>query len=188
MAAALLFLIGVAAVIGGAELVVRGGARLAARLGISPLIIGLTVVAIGTSFPELAVGIDAALQGNGALAVGNIAGTNTFNLLFILGLVAVIRPLPLDSQTIRFDLPFIIASAFVLFLMGLDGWLTTLEGDVVWNAPAVTGKFELALPVTNTDRSGARASPEHCSWLLPPSAVANCSLPSLSKVAISASP
>jgi len=131
MAAALLFLVGVAAVVGGAELVVRGGARLAARLGIPPLIIGLTVVAIGTSFPELAVGIDAALQGNGALAVGNIAGTNTFNLLFILGLVAVIRPLPLDSQTIRFDLPFIIASAFVLFLMGIDGWITTLEGVVL---------------------------------------------------------
>ena len=83
MAAALLFLVGLAAVVAGAELVVRGGARVAARLGVSPLIIGLTVVAIGTSFPELAVGIDSALQGNGALAVGNIAGTNTFNLLFI---------------------------------------------------------------------------------------------------------
>ncbi|WP_173921420.1 calcium/sodium antiporter [Agromyces sp. Marseille-P2726] len=129
--AALVFIVGVVAVIGGAELVVRGGAQLAARLGISPLIIGLTIVAIGTSFPELAVGIDAALQGNGALAVGNIAGTNTFNLLFILGLVAVIRPLPLGSQTIRFDLPFIIGAAFVLFLMGLDGWLTTLEGVIL---------------------------------------------------------
>ncbi|MBX3196468.1 MAG: calcium/sodium antiporter [Microbacteriaceae bacterium] len=126
--AVLIFLIGAVAVVGGAELVVRGGARIAARLGISPLIIGLTVVAIGTSAPELAVGIDAALQGNGALAVGNIAGTNTFNLLFILGLMALIRPLPLATQTLRFDLPFMIGAALLLFLMGIDGWLSTFEG------------------------------------------------------------
>ncbi len=131
MAAALLFLVGLATVVAGAEFVVRGGAKLAARLGVSPLIIGLTVVAIGTSAPELAIGIDAALQGNGALAVGNIAGTNTFNLLFILGLVAVMRPLPLDAQTIRFNLPAFILSAGALFLMGLDGRLTTLEGVIL---------------------------------------------------------
>ncbi|HEY6801371.1 MAG TPA: calcium/sodium antiporter [Agromyces sp.] len=129
--AVLLFLVGVVAVIGGAELVVRGGARVAARLGISPLVIGLTVVAIGTSAPELAVGIDAALRGNGALALGNIAGTNTVNLLFIFGLVAVIRPLPLTRQTIRVDLPFMIAAAVALFVMGLDGKLTTTEGIIL---------------------------------------------------------
>lgn len=156
--AAVTFLVGVVAVVGGAELVVRGGARIAARLGISPLVIGLTVVAIGTSAPELAVGIDAALQGNGALAVGNIAGTNTFNLLFILGLMALIRPLAITSQTIRFDLPFMIAAALLLVLMGFDGALSTIEGIVlitcatlfilltVWNArrqsQAVRAEFE----------------------------------------------
>lgn len=129
--AGLIFAIGVVAVVGGAELVVRGGARIAAHLGISPLIIGLTVVAIGTSAPELAVGIDAALQGNGALAVGNIAGTNVFNLLVILGLMAVIKPLKLTGQTIRFDLPFMIGAALLLLLMGFDGALSTLEGIVL---------------------------------------------------------
>ena len=125
------FLVGVVAVVGGAELVVRGGARIAARLGISPLIIGLTVVAVGTSAPELAVGIDAALTGNGELAVGNIAGTNTFNLLFILGLMALLRPLPITRQTIRFDLPFMIGAALLLVLMGFDGAIGTFEGIVL---------------------------------------------------------
>lgn len=129
--AAVIFLIGVVAVVGGAELVVRGGAKIAARLGISPLVIGLTVVAIGTSAPELAVGIDAALQGNGALAVGNIAGTNTFNLLFILGLMALIKPLTLSPQTLRFDLPFMVAAAVLLLVMGLDGAISTAEAVVL---------------------------------------------------------
>ena len=131
MAALFLFLIGIVAVVAGAELVVRGGAKLAARLGISPLVIGLTVVAVGTSTPELAVGIDAALQGNGALAVGNIAGTSTFNILFILGLVALMKPLAIRSQTLRFDLPFMIVAALALFLMGIDGWLSTFEGIIL---------------------------------------------------------
>ena len=84
--------VGLAALIAGAELLVRSGSALAARLGVSPLLIGLTVVALGTSTPELAVGIDAAVQGNGSLAVGNIAGTNTVNILLILGLSAALRP------------------------------------------------------------------------------------------------
>ena len=86
-------LMGLAALIAGAEWLVRGGSALAARLGVSPLLIGLTIVALGTSTPELAVGIEAALQGNGSLAVGNIAGTNTVNILLILGLSAMLQPL-----------------------------------------------------------------------------------------------
>ncbi|MCK9541298.1 MAG: hypothetical protein M0R03_04620 [Novosphingobium sp.] len=86
-------LAGLAALVTGAELLVRGGSALAARLGISPLHIGLTIVALGTSTPELAVGIEAAIQDNGSLAVGNIAGTNTVNILLILGLSAMLRPL-----------------------------------------------------------------------------------------------
>src|SRR5690606_41608041 len=88
-----------------AELLIRGGSRVASRLGISPIAVGLTFVSIGTSAPELAVGIDAGLQGNGGLVVGNIAGTNVVNVLLILGLSAAIRALPLDSVTLRLDLP-----------------------------------------------------------------------------------
>ncbi|WP_248305668.1 calcium/sodium antiporter [Agromyces sp. H66] len=122
------FLVGLLATIGGAELLVRGGTRLAARLGISPMVIGVTVVSLGTSIPELAIGIDAALRGSGSLALGNIAGTNTLNLLLILGLAAVVQPLTLRSQVIRLDLPIMVAAAVALLLVALDGVVTRLDG------------------------------------------------------------
>jgi len=128
---------GLAALICGAELVVRGGGRLAARLGISPLVIGLTFVALGTSAPELAVGIEAAVQGNGSLAVGNIAGTNIVNILLILGLSALIAPLALRLQTLRFDLPVMVASAAALMIMSWDGVLSRAEGGVLLGGAAV---------------------------------------------------
>lgn len=123
--------IGLLALVGGAELVVRGGSRVAARLGISPIVIGVTVVAFGTSAPELAIGIDAALRGSGSLTVGNIAGTNTLNLLFILGLVALLRPLELRSQTVRLDLPMIVGAALLLWLLAADGRITRIDGGVL---------------------------------------------------------
>ncbi|GAB2474576.1 calcium/sodium antiporter [Xylanimonas ulmi] len=119
---------GLVFLIGGAEFVVRYGTRLARRLGISPLIIGLTVVSIGTSAPELAVGIDAMSRGQGSLVLGNIAGTNMVNLLLILGLAAAIRPITLQRQTFRLDLPAMVGSAVLLLLLSLDGALSTWEG------------------------------------------------------------
>jgi cation:H+ antiporter len=126
-----LALLGLALLLTGAELLTRGGGDVAARLGISPIVIGLTVVAIGTSAPELAVGIDAALQGNGALAVGNIAGTNTVNLLLIFGLSAMLRPLPLRLQTVRMDLPAMVAAAMAVWAMCWDGNLSRSDGVVL---------------------------------------------------------
>ncbi|NKX15775.1 hypothetical protein HGG75_04825 [Ochrobactrum pseudogrignonense] len=94
MTAAILWCaLGLLALVGGADILVRSGSTLARRLSISPLVIGLTFVAIGTSTPELAVGINAALTGEGGLVVGNIAGTNTFGLLFILDYVLSLGPL-----------------------------------------------------------------------------------------------
>lgn len=119
---------GIVVLVAGAEVVVRAGAKVAGDLGIPPIIVGLTIVAIGTSAPELAVGVEAALQGSGALAVGNIAGTNTLNLLLILGLSALIDPLALRLQTLRIDLPVMVASAFALLAMAWDGILTRAEG------------------------------------------------------------
>ncbi|MGE3744521.1 MAG: calcium/sodium antiporter [Sphingomonadaceae bacterium] len=121
-------LVGLTALIAGAELLVRSGSALAARLGISPLLIGLTVVALGTSTPELAVGIDAAIQGNGSLAVGNIAGTNTVNILLILGLSAALRPLAIQMQTLRLELPVIVIASATLLAFAWDGVLSRLEG------------------------------------------------------------
>jgi len=124
----IVFLGGLVVIVVGAEVMLRGSTRIAAMLGIRPILIGLTVVAVGTSAPEFAVGLTAVLEGKGALAVGNIAGTNMLNILFILGLSAAIRPLPLQLQSIRLDVPVMIASAVVLFLMALDGVLSRVEG------------------------------------------------------------
>ncbi len=124
-------LIGLLAVIGGAELVVRGGSRIAARFGISPMVIGVTIVAVGTSAPELAIGIDAAVKGSGSLAIGNIAGTNALNVLFILGLVALLRPVRLHSQTLKLDLPVIVVASALMFLLTADGMLSRLDGALL---------------------------------------------------------
>ncbi len=127
----LLVLVGLALLVAGAELVVRSGTSLAGSLGISPLVIGLTIVSVGTSAPELAVGVAAALHGNGSLAVGNIAGTNLFNILVVLGLAAVIAPVSLPRLSLKLDLPVMTVSAVVLVLMALDGVLTRLEGALL---------------------------------------------------------
>jgi cation:H+ antiporter len=122
---------GLVALIVGADVLVRAGSRLASWLGISPMMIGLTVVSLGTSVPELAVGIDAARSGNPGLAVGNIVGTNLVNLLLILGLSAVLLPIALDRATLRLDLPAMTAAALLLYLLSIDGELTTLDGVIL---------------------------------------------------------
>jgi cation:H+ antiporter len=132
-----IFLGGLVVIVVGAELLLRGATRIAAMLGIKPILIGLTVVAVGTSAPELAVGVTAALEGKGPLAVGNIAGTNIVNILFILGLSAAIRPLPLQLQSIRLDVPVMIASAIALFVMAFDGVLSRTEGLILVAAALV---------------------------------------------------
>ena len=123
--------IGLFALIVGAEALVAGGSELAARMGVSPMIVGMTVVSIGTSLPELAVGIDAARSGSGPLAVGNIVGTNMVNLLLILGLSAAIVPLALRRRTIKIDLPTIVACAVLLWVLAADGELTARDGLVL---------------------------------------------------------
>lgn len=124
-------LLGLVALLVGAEMLVRGGGALAGRLNIPPIIIGITVVSVGTSIPELAVGIGAAWRGEAALAVGNIAGTNMVNLLLILGLSAALRALPISAQTLRLDLPGMVVAAGALVLVSLDGHIATWEGALM---------------------------------------------------------
>ncbi|NTS43859.1 calcium/sodium antiporter [Flavisolibacter sp. BT320] len=126
-----IFLIGLVVITSGAELLLRNATRIAAMLGIKPILIGLTVVSIGTSMPELAVGIKAVQEGKGPMAVGNIAGTNIINILFILGLSAAIRPLKIHLQSIKLDVPVMIATSFALILMAMDGKLERWEGIVL---------------------------------------------------------
>jgi cation:H+ antiporter len=131
MGSALVILAGLAGLLVGAELLVRAATALAAGLGIPPIVIGLTVVSLGTSLPELAIGIDAARQGSPGLAVGNIVGTNLVNLLFILGLSALVRPITFDRLTLRLDLPAMTAASLVLWLLALDGTLGRIEGTAL---------------------------------------------------------
>ncbi|NED65310.1 calcium/sodium antiporter, partial [Streptomyces sp. SID10244] len=127
----MLVVVGLAALIVGAEGLVRGGSAIAARLGISPMLVGVTVVSIGTSLPELAVGIDAAVHDAGPLAVGNIAGTNIVNILLILGLSAAMVPLTLRRQTIRLDLPVMVVSALLLWALAANGSMSRLDGTIL---------------------------------------------------------
>ncbi|MGV1003573.1 MAG: calcium/sodium antiporter [Candidatus Nanopelagicales bacterium] len=124
-------LLGLVALVIGAELVVRGGTAVAAAFAVPPIVIGVTIVSIGTSVPELAVGFDAVSRGEPDLAIGNIAGTNMVNLLLILGLSAILRAIPLQPQTLRIDLPAMVLAAGVLLVFALDGTITSLEGAVL---------------------------------------------------------
>lgn len=123
-----LFLIGLVLLIGGAELLVRGASALAAALRISPLVIGLTIVAYGTSAPELAVSVQSGVAGQGDLALGNVVGSNIFNVLLILGLSATIAPLIVSRQLVRRDVPLMIGVSFVFLLLALDGGISRLDG------------------------------------------------------------
>jgi cation:H+ antiporter len=120
--------LGLALLVGGAELLVRGASRLAAAVGITPLVIGLTVVAYGTSAPEMAVSINAALSGQADIAAGNVVGSNIFNVLFILGLSAMVAPLVVSQQLVRLDVPLMIAVSVAMLVLGLDGNISRLEG------------------------------------------------------------
>ncbi len=128
---ALDILLGFAALIAGAELLVRGAAELARAVGMPPLIIGLTVVAFGTSTPELAVSVNAALSGQADISLGNVVGSNTFNILFILGISALVAPLIVSSQLIRLDVPVMIGMAALTWLLALDGAVGRVEGTVL---------------------------------------------------------
>ncbi len=128
MAPALAGVLGLLILLAGGELLVRGSARVAALLGLSPLVIGLTVVAFGTSSPELAVSLSSSLDGRAGLAMGNVVGSNVFNVLFILGASALVAPLLVHRDLIRRETPLLVAVSALLLLAALGGRLSRLEG------------------------------------------------------------
>lgn len=125
-------ILGLVVLVWGAELLVKGASRLAAAFGIAPLIIGLTVVAFGTSAPELAVSVMSGMKGEADLAVGNVVGSNIFNVLLILGLAALITPLAVSRQLIRLDVPLMIVASLVVLWMAQDGGISRLEGALLF--------------------------------------------------------
>ncbi|MEL6221922.1 MAG: calcium/sodium antiporter [Cyanobacteria bacterium J06627_8] len=126
-----LLIVGLGLIVAGAEVLVRGASQLAAMLGISPLVIGLTVVAYGTSAPEMAVSIQSAFSDYEAISIGNIVGSNIFNVLFILGLSAAITPLFVAQQLIKLDVPIMIGVSLVLMGMALDAKIDRIDGIVL---------------------------------------------------------
>ena len=129
-----LILAGLLALGAGGEMLVRGASRLAAAARITPLVIGLTVVAFGTSSPELAVSVKASLVGQTDIAVGNVVGSNILNILFILGVSALVSPLTVSSQLIRLDVPLMIGASILVLVLGGDGNLGRGEGILLFAA------------------------------------------------------
>jgi cation:H+ antiporter len=127
----LLLVVGFVCLVGGAELLVRGAAAVASRLGISPIVIGLTVVAFGTSAPELAVSVNASLGGKSDVAFGNVVGSNIANILLILGLSATAGALVVTQRIVRLDVPILIAVSLVALLMGIDRKFSRIDGIIL---------------------------------------------------------
>jgi cation:H+ antiporter len=123
-----LFIIGLVLLIGGAESLVRGASSLAVSVGISPLVVGLTVVAFGTSSPELAVTVQSSFQGQADIALGNVVGSNIANILLIIGVGAVITPLIVSQQLVRLEVPLMIGISFLLYGLWLDGLISRWDG------------------------------------------------------------
>jgi cation:H+ antiporter len=126
------FVAGLVMLVLGADWLVRGASRIAAAFGISPLVIGLTIVAYGTSAPELAVSVKAAWAGQADLAVGNVVGSNIFNVLLILGVSALITPLIVAAQVVRIEVPIMIGVSSLVYVMAWDGGLGRLDGAVLF--------------------------------------------------------
>lgn len=118
----ILLIIGILLIVFGAEFLTQGASGIARRFKIPEIIIGLTIVAFGTSAPELAVSIVSSMESNGGIAVGNVIGSNIFNILMILGLCAVIRPVPVNRNSVRFDIPIAITAAALLIVLLSDNW------------------------------------------------------------------
>jgi len=128
---ALAFIFGTVVLIYGADIMVRGAARIAASSGLSPVVIGLTVVAFGTSAPELAVSLGAAVQGTSDLALGNVVGSNIANILLVLGLSAVVGSgLVVAFRIVRIDVPIMIGASAAVIVLGLDGSLGRVDGSL----------------------------------------------------------
>lgn len=136
----------------GADKFVAGASALARRLGVSPLLVGLTIVAFGTSAPELAVSLTAALQGANEIAVGNVVGSNIFNMLVVAGLSAVVCPLIMDRTLLRRDWPISLAAAVLLLVfIAPDLTISRVEGIILLAAFAVVLGIQIRAALKNRD-------------------------------------
>ena len=157
----LLLLIGLALILAGANFLTDGSAALAQRFRVPEFIIGLTIVAVGTSTPELVVSVLSALAGKSDVAIGNIVGSNIFNVFLILGICALIRPLPLTAGNIRRDIPFGVAASLLLLFLAMDSWYGTGAVDRIGRLDGVLMLVIYLLLMLYTIRAtGRTAIPE----------------------------
>ncbi len=151
----LMFLAGLTLLIAGGELLVRGASSLALAFGMTPLVVGLTVVAFGTSSPELAVSVGAAWSGSADVALGNVVGSNIFNVLFILGAAALVTPLVVSRQLVIWDAPIMLAVSALLLLLALDGQVG--RGDGALLVAGLAAYLGFALWLSRRDAAAATA-------------------------------
>ena len=127
----LLLVLGFALLVKGADWFVDGAAGIATKFGIPQLVIGLTIVAMGTSAPEAAVSITAAFAGNAEITIGNIVGSNVLNILIILGITALVYPVAVQKSSLIFDIPVVLFATAILFVLGYDGNISRLDGIIM---------------------------------------------------------
>jgi cation:H+ antiporter len=164
----LLFVVGLLFLLVGAEGLVRGASRIATAMGVSPLIVGLTVVAFGTSAPEFAVGLAGVLAGSTDITVGNVVGSNILNILLILGLAALLTPLAVPRQMVRREVPVMVGATLVAALMASNGLVEPVEGVTLFGALIILVSLSIQqarrerVPVVRaTGESGARTLMVH---------------------------
>ena len=166
----LLLVVGFVLLMKGADWFVDGAADIADRLGIPQLVIGLTIVAMGTSLPEAAVSISAALKGSADITIGNVVGSNIMNVLVILGLTSVICTIPVQKSTVRYEIPFTILITIAFAAMGLmDNQMSRLEGGILWGLMIIYLLYLLIMAKKGTDKKEEeeKSGKKKPAWLLP---------------------
>ncbi|WP_353572415.1 calcium/sodium antiporter [Candidatus Albibeggiatoa sp. nov. BB20] len=132
-----LFLLGFVFLVVGADTLVKGASEFATSVGISPLVVGLTIIAFGTSAPELAVSVQSAYAGQPDLTLGNVVGSNILNILMVLGIAAVIAPLTVNTKLVKVDVPLMIAVSILLYVLSMDLMISRLDGIILFAIVAI---------------------------------------------------
>jgi len=156
----LLLVIGFTMLVKGADWFVDGSAGIAKKLGIPQLVIGLTIVAMGTSAPEAAVSINASLKGNSGIAIGNVVGSNILNILIILGISAVLATMAIQKSTLKYEIPYMIFVTVVLIVLGMSSeYVTRVEGVILWVLFLVYLAYLFKLAKQGTDEDSTEERP-----------------------------
>ncbi len=127
-----LLVVGFVLLVKGADWFVEGASGIAERFGIPQIVIGLTIVAMGTSLPEAAVSITSAAKGSADITIGNIVGSNIMNVLIILGFASVVAPLVVQATTAKYEIPFVLIVTVIFYVLGMDGNVSRIDGVILW--------------------------------------------------------